>query len=280
MTWRIKIEHLTRYRYGATAHTSYNEARVTPLTTPTQMVLDASVTVTPAAHTRRYWDYWGAVVHVFDVHQPHEQLEIRGTSVVETMVVPTPRSTVAWEELADPLIRDDFSELLAPTAQVPADPRLGAVAAELTAGCDPYDAVAAAVEWVRSGLAYVPGSTGVHTSAVEAWEGGRGVCQDYAHLTLALLRAMGIPARYCSGYLHPNADAGFGVAMAGESHAWIEWWGHGWHGVDPTIGWPVGERHVLIARGRDYADVAPIKGVYHGGPTVGHDIEVRLTRVG
>lgn len=280
MTWRIKIEHLTRYRYGTTAHASYNEARVTPLTTPTQMVLDSQMTVTPAVRTRRYWDYWGTAVHSFDVHQPHDQLEIRGVSVVETLPAPTPRSMLTWAELDDPTVRDDFAELLTPTTQVPDDSRLVAAAAELAAGCDPHDAVAAAVDWVRSVLSYVPGSTGVHTSAVEAWEGGRGVCQDYAHLTLALLRAMGIPSRYCSGYLHPNADAGMGVTMAGESHAWVEWWGHDWYGIDPTIGWPVGERHVLVARGRDYADVAPVKGVYHGGPTVGLDVDVRLTRVG
>jgi transglutaminase-like putative cysteine protease len=91
---------------------------------------------------------------------------------------------------------------------------------------------------------------------------------------------MGIPGRYCSGYLHPNADAGFGVEMVGESHAWIEWWGGEWYGVDPTIGWPVGERHVLVARGRDYSDVSPMKGVYHGGPTASLEVDVRLTRVG
>jgi transglutaminase-like putative cysteine protease len=280
MTWRIKIEHRSTYRYASTAHTSYNEARLTPLTTPNQTVLDAEVWVTPAARTRRYWDYWGAVVHVFDLHEPHEQLDVQATSVVETMVSPTPRSAATWADLFTDTVRDDFAELLAPTAQVPADPRLVAVAGELADARDPHDAAMAAIEWVRTHMAYVPGATGVHTSAVEAWEGGRGVCQDYAHLTLALLRAMGVPARYCSGYLHPNADAGFGAALAGESHAWIEWWGGEWYGVDPTIGWPVGERHVLVARGRDYSDVAPIKGVYHGGPTTSLEVEVRLTRIG
>lgn len=280
MTWRIKVEHRSTYKYAKTAHTSYNEARVTPLTTLTQMVLDARVTVTPPAKTRRYWDYWGTAVHAFDLHEPHDQLDVRGSSVVETLVAAVPRSTVAWHDLDDVLVRDDFAELLAPTVQVPIDPRLIEVAHELRKKADPYGAAGEAVDWVRSHLAYVPGSTGVHTSAVEAWEGGRGVCQDYAHLTLALLRGMGIPARYCSGYLHPNADAGFGVEMVGESHAWIEWWGGDWYGVDPTIGWPVGERHVLVARGRDYSDVSPMKGVYHGGPTTALEVDVRLTRVG
>jgi transglutaminase-like putative cysteine protease len=280
VTWRIRVEHRSTYRYAKTAHTSYNEARVTPLTTPTQMVLDAAVTVTPPARTRRYWDYWGTAVHVFDLHEPHEQLDVWGKSVVETMVAPLRRSAVSWADLRSDIVRDDFAELLSPTSQVPVDARLLQVAADMAGDGDPHDAATAAVNWVRSHLAYVPGSTGVHTSAVEAWEGGRGVCQDYAHLTLALLRGMGIPARYCSGYLHPNADAGFGVEMAGESHAWIEWWGGEWYGVDPTIGWPVGERHVLVARGRDYHDVAPVRGVYHGGPTAALEVEVSLTRIG
>lgn len=133
--------------------------------------------------------------------------------------------------------------------------------------------------WVRSNLEYAPGATEVHTSAVEAFEGRQGVCQDFAHVALALIRGMGIPARYCSGYLHPNADASIGAELRGESHAWVEAWTGEWAGVDPTIGWPAGERHVLVARGRDYADVSPLKGIYQGGATQDLDVDVLLTRM-
>jgi transglutaminase-like putative cysteine protease len=106
------------------------------------------------------------------------------------------------------------------------------------------------------------------------------VCQDYAHLGIAVLRAAGIPARYASGYLYPDDIGGvLGEMHQGESHAWLEAWVGDWHPLDPTSGSAVAERHILVARGRDYADVAPLKGVYHGGPSRSLDVAVELTRV-
>ena len=106
------------------------------------------------------------------------------------------------------------------------------------------------------------------------------MCQDYAHLGIAVLRAAGIPARYASGYLYPDELGGVvGEMHQGESHAWLEAWVGDWHPLDPTSGSPVAERHVLVARGRDYSDVAPLKGVYHGGPSHSLDVAVELTRV-
>jgi transglutaminase-like putative cysteine protease len=176
-------------------------------------------------------------------------------------------------------LQDDFTELLSPTAYVHADDEIRAVAAELASRPSPRDAVDGAIAWVASTLRYEPGATGVHTSAVEARRGGRGVCQDYAHLTLAVLREAGVPARYASGYLYPSADAGIGDEVTGESHAWIEAWTGDWWGLDPTSGEPIGERHVLVARGRDYADVPPLKGIYHGGPSESLGVTVTLCRV-
>lgn len=280
MSWRIRIKHRSRYDYTTEVTSSYNEVRMTPLTTPSQLVLDSDLTVQPMVRPFRYWDYWGAVVHAFDLHLPHTSMEIIGTSVVET-AMPQPMGTgVGWDDLNSEPVRDRFAELLAPTAYVPSDPRLQEVAAELARNQPPADAAIQAVAWVRNTLTYVAGTTGVHTSAVEAWDGGRGVCQDFAHLTLGLIRSMGIPGRYCSGYQHPNPDAGIGTVLDGQSHAWIEYWTGDWHGVDPTIGWPVGERHVLVARGRDYGDVAPLKGIYHGGQAAGLSVSVELTRLG
>ncbi|HET9689929.1 MAG TPA: transglutaminase family protein [Acidimicrobiales bacterium] len=281
MSWRIAVSHRSHYRYAGPVGKSYNEARITPLTTTTQLVLESAVAVTPATRPYRYIDYWGSIVHAFDVHEAHTDLVVTGASTVETSVLVAAAAPVGWDVLADAQRLDDFAEVLAPTRAVPVDDRLVAVAAELrAAAATPDDAARAAAGWVHDQLRYLPGSTGVHTSAVEAWDGGAGVCQDFAHLTLAVLRAAGIPARYCSGYLHPNADAGVGQRLLGESHAWVEWWTGDWRGFDPTSGWPVGERHVLVARGRDYTDVAPFKGVIDGGPTAGLSVEVALTRVG
>jgi transglutaminase-like putative cysteine protease len=114
---------------------------------------------------------------------------------------------------------------------------------------------------------------------VDAWQAGEGVCQDYAHLTLAMLRAVGVPARYVSGYLHTKPDAGVGETVVGESHAWIEAWTGGWWGFDPTNDLPIGHRHVWVATGRDYGDVSPLKGIYSGGAATAIEVTVHMTRL-
>jgi transglutaminase-like putative cysteine protease len=280
MSWRIEVEHHSRYEYAGLVYSSYNEARITPMSTPWQLVLDAQVNVEPGHQTFRYLDYWGTVVHAFDIQQPHRAMTVVGRSVVETQGPALADTDLGWGELHGDEVRDDFAELLAPTRYVPIDERILAVADELRTGACPDAATRAAIGWVGSALRYVAGTTGVHTSAVEAWDGGQGVCQDFAHLALAVIRGMGVPARYCSGYLHPEPDAAVGPSHEGQSHAWIEVWTGEWRTLDPTIGAPTGERHVLVARGRDYADVPPIKGIYDGGPTAALDVNVTLTRVG
>ena len=126
---------------------------------------------------------------------------------------------------------------------------------------------------------YEPGATDVSTTASGALDVGRGVCQDFVHVAIALLRACGIPARYASGYLHPHEDAQIGDVVTGQSHAWLEAWLGDWFPVDPTSGVEVGERHVLVAHGRDYGDVAPLKGVFHGPPDLSVDVRVAIERV-
>ena len=125
----------------------------------------------------------------------------------------------------------------------------------------------------------MPGATGVQTSAQEAWDKGQGVCQDIAHLTVALLRETGLPARYVSGYLHPSPGRGSarpspGRATPGSSTGPVT----GWPRTRPTRR-PVGEGHVVVARGRDYGDVPPLKGIYHGAPSVAMDVTVEVTRL-
>jgi transglutaminase-like putative cysteine protease len=128
-------------------------------------------------------------------------------------------------------------------------------------------------------VAYRPGSTGVATSAGEAWDLGTGVCQDIAHVTVGLLRSVGLPAAYVSGYLHPKASAGIGETITGESHAWVEVWLGSWWGYDPTNRIPTGERHVVVGRGRDYGDVTPLKGIYSGVSSHSLGVVVEVTRL-
>jgi transglutaminase-like putative cysteine protease len=279
MTYRIQVEHTSRYQYASPVSPSFNEVRVSPMTTSWQLVLESRVEVRPAAPLQRYVDYWGSVVHAFDLHDAHAELTIVGRSVVETTPPDPGRTGLEWAQLRDDKILDRYSELLAPTIQVPANARLLATAEELKRRCTPLEAGFAAVDWAHQQLTYVPGTTGVHTSAIEAWEGGEGVCQDFAHLTLALVRAMGLPGRYCSGYMHPVREPPVGETLEGESHAWLEVWSGDWRALDPTAGRPVDARYVLVARGRDYADVAPVRGIFHGGPTAQLDVNVSMTRL-
>lgn len=278
MTWKVGIRHRSGYVYDGEVWASYNEARVTPLSTDRQVVIEAQVEVSPPAGTYRYWDYWGTLVDAFEVHGAHDELSVTGTSIVETSEEPTlPLTSWAAAHARPPSER--LEELLAPTSYVPVIPAAVDAMRPLTATPNPAEAVAGAMDWVRGKLAYTPGATDVGTTASDALELGVGVCQDYAHLALSAVRALGIPARYVSGYIHPFPDAAVGGVAEGQSHAWIEAWVGGWWGLDPTHGGGIGERHVVVARGRDYSDVLPLKGVYHGGPPAALTVGVEFTRL-
>jgi transglutaminase-like putative cysteine protease len=277
--WRIRVVHSTGYRYSGTVTQSYNEVRLTPRGDSRQNVIVTRVETVPATRAYRFTDYWGTVVTAFDLHAPHTELEVVATSVVETGDAAPVNRNASWEEVTSEKVADRHTEMLEFSNYVSADRRLGKVVAPMRRSHKPSDAALAACKWVHENLRYVPGSTGVHTSAVEAWQAGEGVCQDYVHLTLALLRQMGIPARYVSGYLIPKEDTEVKQTVRGESHAWIEAWTGGWWGYDPTNDVPIGNRHVLVAMGRDYADVSPMKGIYTGGEAEALDVTVDMTRL-
>ncbi len=278
MSWRIKVRHSSGFRYSAPVRASYNEARITPLSTPQQSTVHAEVLVEPRASTYRYWDYWGTLVHAFELHDAHEELTVIGTATVETGMAAPFTGHATWEEVA--AVADRFAEYLGETAHVPIDDEVSAWARTISSSQSPAAALQRAVALVRDRLDYVPGVTGVSTSAVEAFHQREGVCQDFAHLALAALRTAGIPARYVSGYLHPSASAGIGETVVGQSHAWIEAWLGEWVPVDPTNGSVPQDRHVVVARGRDYGDVSPLRGIFSGGRAERLAVSVELTRVG
>lgn len=279
MTWRLQITHTTRYAYDAPVQQSYNEARLEPRSDRFQTVLSGRVEVDPPTRVVRHIDYWGTVVHHFDIQVPHDVLTVTGRAMVETATALPDPGEITWEELAGAEARDQFEELLGPTDVVRWDDELLAVAADIAASHDsPAGAALAAVGWVHDRLDYVPGSTGVHSTVPEVLATGSGVCQDFAHVSLALLRAMGIPSWYVSGYLHPRGDADLDEAVVGESHAWVAaYTGSVWP-LDPTSLAPVAERHVRVAAGRDYADVTPFRGIYSGRAGQELAVEVELIR--
>jgi len=244
-----------------------------------QTTIDARLEVRPAARTFRYWDYWGTMVHAFDVHTPHDELLITASAVVETSDWEPCTDMVGWDVLGTDDQLDRWCELLWPSHYVPDDPALAEQAARMRSSADPLDAAMAANTYVHEQMAYTPGSTTVATSGPDAFAAGHGVCQDFTHILLGILRAMGIPSRYASGYLHPDLEAGLGEAHAGQSHAWVEAWVGDWVSLDPTHGGFVGPQHVLVARGRDYADVTPLKGLFIGEPAKKLEVKVELTRI-
>jgi len=280
MTWRIGIRHVTGYQYERPVSSSYNEARITPISNDRQLVLESQVDVSPDAVVYRYWDWWGTLVHSFDLQEAHDELVITGTSIVETSGPPDPPpAPVSWDQLAGTDVRDRFAELLNGCRYVPLADGVLTAAGELDRSLDPMETCEAVVAFVRERLTYKKGTTTVSTTAPDALEIGSGVCQDFTHVALGVLRARGIPARYVSGYLHPSSKAEPGQVLAGQSHAWIEAWVGEWMPFDPTNGSPVGERHVVVGRARDYADLAPLNGIFHGGPAKALGVTVELTRL-
>ena len=277
--WRMRVVHETGYAYKSPVTASYNEARLTPRSDSRQNVIVNRVETSPATRSYRYIDYWGTVVTAFDLHAPHTELEVTSASVVETEKPEPQRRSVSWDDLNSEAVQDRYPEILAPTRYTPVSKRIDRVGRKIAKCSEPHDAVSAAVEWVRSELNYVPGTTGVHSSGLDALREGKGVCQDFAHLSLILLRSMGIPARYVSGYLHPTPEAQIGVAVEGESHAWIQAWTGGWWNYDPTNNTEINEQYVSVGFGRSYADVSPLKGIYLGKGSSDLDVVVEMTRL-
>jgi transglutaminase-like putative cysteine protease len=277
--WRLRVVHSTGYAYKSPATASFNEARLTPRSDNRQNVILSRVETVPATRSYRYIDYWGTAVTAFDLHAPHTELEVVASSVVETDKPEPPTKKVTWEDLRSEAVLDKFDEVLGPTHYTPRSRRLRRVGDSIAKYNDPHDAVLATAEWVNSELDYVPGTTGVHSSAIDALREGNGVCQDFAHLTLAVLRSIGIPSRYVSGYLHPHRKAPIGETVDGQSHAWIQAWTGGWWNFDPTNDKQINEQYVSVGVGRDYADVTPLKGIYSGGGSSDLDVVVDITRL-
>jgi len=277
--WRMRVVHSTGYAYKSPVTASFNEARLTPRSDSRQNVILNRVETVPATRSYRYVDYWGTAVTTFDLHAPHTELEVTSSSVVETDPGELPEKKVSWDDLSSEPVIDRFDEVLSPTKYTPASRRIARVGQKIAKDYDPFEAIVAAANWAHSELDYVPGTTGVHSSGIDALREGKGVCQDFAHLTLILLRSMGIPARYVSGYLHPMADAPVGDTIDGESHAWIQAWTGGWWHYDPTNDTDINEQYISVGVGRDYSDVSPLKGVYSGEGSTDLDVVVEITRL-
>jgi len=278
---RLKISHRSGYRYVTDVHASFNEVRMTPAEVGGQLLISHELQIEPRGIVYAYEDYWGALVEAFDIHQAHRVLEVIATSTVETPGGHPSAPGVSWDEIDARGVRDRFGEYLTATKFVDdphGDPGRLELVERFRALPTPTDAVYAVVAEVYDRMKYTPGVTSVFTTASEAWSQRQGVCQDFSHASLSLLRSLGIPARYVSGYLHTEEEA-IGESVIGESHAWIEAWYGGWEAFDPTNDRRVASAHVKVASGRDYRDVPPLKGLYAGGGSEALGVEVEITQM-
>lgn len=278
-TAQLTVRHVTGFNYGGFAESSYNEARMTPLTTSHQEVLDASLRVIPGAVQSTYRDYFGTIVTTFDLHEPHDRLEVVATATIKTLAEMVHDQNMTLKDLNSPSLRDLYAEYLAATSRTTLEPEVLGEVRDLPLPIgDVQQTAQDVVAYVRDRVEYVRGSTLVSSTAQEVWEQGKGVCQDLTHVTISLLRGLGIPTRYVSGYLHSDPDAPIGKTIVGESHAWVEYFCGSWVGIDPTNAEGIGIHHVIVAKGRDYGDVPPLKGIYHGGPSTALGVVVEVTR--
>ncbi len=277
---RLRIEHETGFRYQGDVSASYTEARMLPGTTDSQFVLSASLEIEPSTGVNNYVDYFGTRVSAFDVLSPHSALTITARSLVEVRPRPMEHSGISWERLASEASRGiETVEQLSQSRRTAPHDEVAEIARSIAGRhSDPGRAAHDIVTAIGDAVEYMSGVTGVHSTAIDAWEARKGVCQDMAHIAIGALRAVGIPARYVSGYLHPRPQAEVGVAVTGESHAWVEWFDGEWTGFDPTNNIEIGDRHVLVGRGRDYNDVPPLRGVYAGPFKSSLHVGVTITR--
>lgn len=276
----LRIVHRTGYEYSGHASASYNEARMSPRSTRDQEVLHTRVEISQPAWTHTYTDYWGTTVTAFEVHEPHTRMAVTASSTVDVQRPPVAGEDLTWEQLRSPSTAEVHHEFLQISEQVRPPADLQRTVDEIAAqAATPGTCARHVLELIHAEMKYVPGSTGVHTRAAQAWEARAGVCQDMANLTIGCLRSVGIPTCYVSGYLMPNQDPEVGTAYTGESHAWVRWWDGAWIGADPTNAVEPGDRHVEVAQGREYGDVPPLRGIYTGTGTSAMFVEVELTRM-
>ena len=273
------IRYLTEYRYSGPVTDNLNALRVKPATLSNQTVEDFVVRVDPETRLNQHLDYFGTTVIEFGISRPHEHLSIDVRARVRTTSPDVPPET-DWVAIEDRAYDAAAGEFLLLDGSEPDDVAIDDLVG-LTRTESPLGTVQRLVEAIPDRFEYRAGVTYVGSTVGDLLAAGAGVCQDFAHLALLLLRRHGIGARYVSGYLWaPSEDE---ASAEVETHAWVEALlpgsdGLAWVGLDPTNRTLGGESHVKIGHGRHYADVPPIKGVYRGTADSELSASVRMTR--
>jgi transglutaminase-like putative cysteine protease len=288
-----RITHTTAYHYSEPASLSQNELFLTPRTTDHQQVRNSHLAFDPEPqYLHRRIDYFGNIAHVFMVQQPHGELALTATNTVQTNPAFTPNAatTLPWENVVQRLVTHGQLEELEASQFVFASPLIAidsAVLAYARLSFPPGTPVlAGAVDLMRRifiEFTYDKSASTVDTSVAQVLASRRGVCQDFSHLAIACLRSLGLAARYVSGYLETLPPPGKPKMVGADaSHAWVSVFVPevGWVDFDPTNNMLVGESHITLAWGRDYSDVAPVKGVVMGGGVHTLSVVVDVARFG
>ena len=283
---RFTVEHLSDFRYQQPAQGSLMVLRLQPRADGGQHVASFALEIDPAAVPIAFRDPFGNACHLFNVHRSHEHTVVKSRAEVETAPAPDLPERMegdAWDALVEAARPLAYWEFLAPSRFACPGPALAAFVEDkgLSRGGDPLSSLLELGRALHDAFHYEPGSTVVDSPIEHILETGRGVCQDYTHVMIAIARSWGIPSRYVSGYLHREGVPGE-QSPEGASHAWAEFLlpDLGWFGIDPTNDTIADHRHVRIAVGRDYADAAPTRGAVFGGGESRLDVVVRVAEGG
>lgn len=281
---KFSVLHSTRYRYSAPVRDSFNDAHLCPVSDDFQRCESFALKVSPQSPSvLRRLDFYTNQVHHFEVMQAHERLQVEAHSVVETFEDTRDFSVASGFGALSGLSRDErYYDFLSPSPRVALPTMIVHEAGEIvdTSG-DVQTEVGRIMAFVDDRFEYAPGSTQVESTVAQVFEQRRGVCQDFAHLMIALCRAAGIPARYVSGYFHVEKPVVGSVDDNSASHAWVECFlpGIGWAGYDPTHNRRVDARYIKVAAGRDYADVRPLAGAYRGKADATLEVSVKVVEL-
>jgi transglutaminase-like putative cysteine protease len=274
---RFKIHHVTKYSYNAPVRDSANQVILFPIQDDYQEVVKQKLSITGDPPVEKYNDYYGNEVGLFMHADPHTELEIDSKIEVITHSRDLPNDTMSREEQWEHLISLKNEVLFIDFFNVgrfEASEEVRKVTEGFDHKATPMTISKQLTEFVYKNFRYVPGITSVETTIDEVWKLKAGVCQDFAHILLTMLRMLGMPARYVSGYVCPNKN---GMRGEGATHAWVEVYipFYGWLGLDPTNNCIANELHVRLAVGRNFTDCSPVKGSYKG--TAKHVLHVGVS---
>lgn len=279
---KLSVVHRTIFNYASAVTQSVNTLHLEPRTFPYQKTISALIRVIPATRVKRFTDLFQNITQHFELPGPHTRLEIESRIKVHNLPLDISQNSreATLGRLNDSSIREQTWQYLQESRWVSRHPEVWRQAVDVTAGYTSiYDQAFALMSWVHREFRYEPGSTNVNTHLEDAFAMRCGVCQDFTHVLLGLCRSVGIPARYASGYLYNGPKDTLVGAQA--SHAWSEiylpW--AGWIGFDPTNNTLADERYVKIAVGRDYEDVAPVRGNYCGTGHCRMEVQVEVTKI-